>query len=61
MHNRLGEECGWEGNPQADSDLDTLQSVLNCASLQGCDQCVPCSERALGLFRRAARVRASLS
>lgn len=61
MHNRLGEECGWDRNPQAESDLDTLQTILNCATVQGCGQCVPCSERALDLFRQAARSRASHS
>lgn len=58
MDSRLGEECGWERNPQAESDLDTLQSILNCATIQGCGQCVPCSERALDLFRKVARSRA---
>ncbi|HLO76912.1 MAG TPA: hypothetical protein VK196_10710 [Magnetospirillum sp.] len=53
-----GEECLWKFDPQADSKLDSLQGILRCASLQGCDQCVPCSERALDLFLRQARIRA---
>lgn len=57
MRNRKGEECLWHFDPGADSSLDSLQTILNCASVQGCDQCVSCSERALELFRTVAHNR----
>lgn len=59
MRNRFGEKCQWHFNPQADSNLDSLQTILNCASIQGCSDCVPCSERALELLLRKARGRAA--
>ncbi len=57
MRNRNGDECPWHFDPDPDSSLDSLQSILNCASIQGCGQCVTCSERALELFLRVARAR----
>lgn len=35
--------------------MDSLQAILNCASVQGCRDCVACSERALEMFLKAAR------
>lgn len=58
MQNRKGEECPWHSDAPADQDLGRLQAMLNCASVQGCLDCVPCSERALELFRETARRRA---
>ncbi|MGE5475601.1 MAG: hypothetical protein ACM3Q1_03030 [Bacteroidales bacterium] len=55
MRSRRGESCPWHFQSQPESDLRTLQSILNCASHQSCDDCVPCSERALDLFRQAAQ------
>lgn len=55
MRNRKGEECAWHSDPTAHSNLDTLQTILNCASVQGCDHCVSCSEQALEMFRSVAR------
>lgn len=55
MRDHSGDKCQWDFNPQAESDLKSLQTILNCASIQGCGECVPCSERALDLFRKAAR------
>lgn len=58
MRNRFGEDCLWDQDPQAASRLESLQTILNCASMQGCGKCVPCSERALELFLKAAREQA---
>ena len=54
MLNRFGNECRWQVDPKSDENLDSLQVILNCASLHGCRECVPCSERALEMFRKAA-------
>ena len=55
MHNRFGEDCRWHTDPACADDLDSLQVILSCASLHGCGDCVVCSEKALDLFRKAAR------
>ncbi|MCR6629021.1 MAG: hypothetical protein NVV74_02625 [Magnetospirillum sp.] len=55
MRNRFGERCRWHTDPQAETALDSLQAILNCASVQGCGDCVVCSEKALALFLKAAR------
>lgn len=57
MRNRKGEECLWYFDPGAGSNLDSLQTILNCASVQGCGECVACSERALERFLEVARGR----
>lgn len=59
MRNRKGEDCPWPPNSPAEHDLGVLQSALNCASAHGCRECVPCSERALELFRQTARRRSA--
>lgn len=61
MQNRFGEDCLWEQDQQAEICLESLQTILNCASKQGCRRCVPCSEEALDLFLKAARDRAGHS
>jgi hypothetical protein len=53
MLNRFGEECRWQDSDSHQS-LESLQAILNCASLHGCRECVPCSEKALEMFRKAA-------
>jgi len=55
MRNRSGEDCRWHADPQARENMDSLQAILNCASLQGCGECVGCSEKALELFLKVAR------
>lgn len=55
MHNRFGDECRWHGDANAADHMDSLQAILNCASVQGCGECVNCSETALELFLKAAR------
>lgn len=55
MRNRPGKHCPWTREPRAENSLESLQAILNCASGQGCGFCVPCSERALELFLKAAR------
>ena len=55
MRNRSDEECRWHVDPQAHQSMDSLQVILNCASVQGCAECVGCSEKALELFLKAAR------
>lgn len=55
MRYRDASFCPMQTDAEAVSELETLQAALNCASIQGCDQCVPCSERALDLFRKVAR------
>ncbi|MGE5516249.1 MAG: hypothetical protein ACM31D_10560 [Bacteroidota bacterium] len=55
MHKRQDADCPWHASQEVEADLSALHNVLNCASLQGCSDCVPCSEQALDLFRQAAR------
>jgi hypothetical protein len=59
VSNHTGHHCRWHTDPGAEASLDSLQTILNCASRQGCHDCVPCSERALKLFLKAARMHAS--
>jgi hypothetical protein len=49
------DNCRWLTDAQAEASLASLQAILNCASRQGCRECVPCSERALSLLLEAAR------
>jgi hypothetical protein len=49
-----GTECRWHTDPEAANRMESLQVILNCASAQGCKECVRCSERALPLFLKAA-------
>ncbi|MBX9634655.1 MAG: hypothetical protein K2X44_06705, partial [Magnetospirillum sp.] len=45
----------WHVDPAAAEHMDSLQVILNCASAQGCGECVRCSEAALELFLKVAR------
>lgn len=55
MHNRFGEECRWQADAHAATHMESLQVILNCASVQSCGDCVTCSEKALDLFLKVAR------
>ncbi|MBC7907178.1 MAG: hypothetical protein H7Y60_10590 [Rhodospirillaceae bacterium] len=55
MHNRFDEGCRWQTDAGAATHMDSLQVILNCASIQSCSDCVTCSENALELFLKAAR------
>jgi hypothetical protein len=55
MRNRSAEDCRWRVDPQSHEHMESLQAILNCASAQGCEECVGCSEKALELFLKVAR------